>query len=111
MFIFLAGLTPMVHSASDDPRVKVLLEEALGLNPGSPNPPLVLARLEEAEAARTRDPARLRQAVRFQETAARLNPYRPATWRDLARLRAALGDAAGAGAAIQKGQRYIPWLK
>jgi len=88
---------------ADIPTTRRLLEEARGLAPLWPNPTLLMARVAE----RT-DPA---LAVKIQERATELNPYRPASWRDLAQMRAALGDKAGAEAAIADGRRYIPWLK
>lgn len=97
--------------SGDAAGARALLESARRLSPGSPHPPLLLAQLEGGAAARERTPERLRRAAALQEEGARLNPFRPASWRDLARLRAALGDEAGAQAAIDQGRKYIPWLK
>ena len=88
-----------------------LLQEAQDLAPGWPNPVLLRARIEEEEAARLHSPGLLKRAIWYQEAGARLNPYRPPSWRDLARLRAAAGDASGAEAAMEKGRLFVPWLK
>jgi len=79
--------------------------EALRRVPGDPETHLLLARISLAGSAPD-----FNRAQEHLERAARLNPYRPATWTELAAVRRALGDEAGAAQALRDGTARLPRL-
>ena len=79
-----------------------MLDRARRTGPGSPYPYLLAARLLESGKL-------LESAEKAQARGAELNPFRPASWIELARIRQARGDAAGARVAMEEGRRWVPW--
>ncbi|MBI4248177.1 MAG: hypothetical protein HY611_01640 [Elusimicrobia bacterium] len=84
----------------DLPRALSLLQEAARLAPRQPDAYLLMAQL-------TPD---FQRKLDWQERGARLNPYRPKSWKDLADLQKHLGQAEQARETLRQARRYIPWL-